>query len=286
MGDVQIRLQNMNIEGTDESSLESTDVSSLAETDGFSSEKTDGFSSEKTFYTGDHYADDVNVTPADENAAGGSPEIMDSSPDQYKEPSQAYNLEEENSESDDTLIAAMEAILFAMGEAVPIDSIAQTLCVPKWKAMEMADVLSERYRNQSSGVSLNWYEESVQLSTKPELYEYLIRIAAEPKKPKLTPTLLETLSIIAFRQPVTRMEVENIRGVNSDFAINRLISFDLVEEVGRKEVPGRPLLFGTTQQFLRSFGIRSVEELPEPDTSHMEAFREEAEEEVSSKLDI
>ncbi len=189
-------------------------------------------------------------------------------------------------ETDDNLIAAMEAILFAMGEAVPIDSIAQALCVPKWKAMEMADVLAERCRKESSGLALNWYEESVQLSTKPELYEYLIRIAAEPKKPKLTPTLLETLSIIAFRQPVTRMEVENIRGVNSDFAINRLVSFDLVQEVGRKEVPGRPLLFGTTQQFLRSFGIRSVEELPEPDSSHMETFREEAEEEVSSKLDI
>ena len=82
------------------------------------------------------------------------------------------------------------------------------------------------------------------------------------------------------------MEVENIRGVNSDFAINRLVSFDLVQEVGRKEVPGRPLLFGTTQQFLRSFGISSVDELPEPDSSHMEVFREEAEEEVSSRLNI
>lgn len=282
MGDVQIRLQNINIEGTDESSLESTDVSSIAE--------TDGFSKEETLTAGDHYADDINVYPADdfvpEDLKTEDLKTVDLKAEDLKADENADDPEDEDSESDDTLIAAMEAILFAMGEAVPIDSIAQALCVPKWKAMEMADVLSERYRNQNSGVSLNWYEESVQLSTKPELYEYLIRIAAEPKKPKLTPTLLETLSIIAFRQPVTRMEVENIRGVNSDFAINRLISFDLVEEVGRKEVPGRPLLFGTTQQFLRSFGIRSVEELPEPDTSHMEAFREEAEEEVSSKLDI
>ena len=128
--------------------------------------------------------------------------------------------------------------------------------------------------------------DAVQLSTRPELYEYLIRIASEPKKPRLTPTLMETLSIIAFRQPVTRMEVENIRGVNSDFAINRLVSFDLVREVGRKEVPGRPLLFGTTEQFLRSFGIRSLEDLPEADSSRMEEFREEAEEEVTSRLNI
>ena len=83
-----------------------------------------------------------------------------------------------SSVSDDTLIAAMESILFAMGEAVPIESIAQALCVPKSKALEMADVLADRYRSESSGVSLNWYEESVQLSTKPELYEYLIRIAS------------------------------------------------------------------------------------------------------------
>jgi segregation and condensation protein B len=187
---------------------------------------------------------------------------------------------------DDTLAAAMEAILFAMGDAVPMDSIVQALGVSREHAVKVADLLSERYRQSGSGVSLNWYEDALQLSTKPELYEYLIRIASEPKKPRLTPTLLETLSIIAFRQPVTRMEVENIRGVNSDFAINRLVSFDLVQEVGRKEVPGRPLLFGTTQQFLRSFGISSVDELPEPDSSHMEVFREEAEEEVSSRLNI
>ena len=186
----------------------------------------------------------------------------------------------------DTLLAALESILFAMGDAVPVDDLARALGVGRDRIVEAADTLAERFRQRSSGLVLNWYGDSIQLSTKPELYEYLIRIASEPKKPRLTPTLLETLSIIAFRQPVTRMEVENIRGVNSDFAISRLVSFDLVQEVGRKEVPGRPLLFGTTEQFLRSFGIRSVEELPEPDVSQMEMFKEEAEEEVSSKLDI
>lgn len=186
----------------------------------------------------------------------------------------------------DTIVAAIESILFAMGEAVPIGSIAGALGITEEEARRGTDTLAERCARKESGLVLNWYEDAVQLSTKPELYEYLIRIASEPKKPRLTPTLLETLSIIAFRQPVTRMEVENIRGVNSDFAINRLVSFDLVQEVGRKEVPGRPLLFGTTEQFLRSFGIRSVDELPEPDVSQMEIFKEEAEEEISSKLDI
>ena len=187
---------------------------------------------------------------------------------------------------DETLCAVVESILFAMGDAVPIGAIASAAGVSEERAVRAADRLAERCRRPGSGLVLNWYEDAVQLSTKPELYEYLIRIASEPKKPRLTPTLLETLSIVAFRQPVTRMEVEKIRGVNSDFAISRLVSYDLVQEVGRKEVPGRPLLFGTTQQFLRSFGIRSVEELPEPDLAQMEAFKEEAEEEITSRLDV
>lgn len=184
------------------------------------------------------------------------------------------------------LLAALESILFAMGEAVPVAQIADALEIPAERVRELAAVLEDRCRRPDSGLSLNWYEDSIQLSTKPELYEYLIRIASEPKKPKLTPTLMETLSIIAFKQPVTRMEVEKIRGVNSDFAVNRLVAYDLVQEVGRKEVPGRPLLFGTTEQFLRSFGIRSVGELPEPDMSLLESLKEEAEEEVTSRLDI
>lgn len=264
VGDVQIRLQNM-----DPGSFENHSAVLSGE-------------------TAEDAAVETIPVPADPADAENNedPSLPGTAKDDTGTMEQETEAPEREMDSDDTLMAAMEAILFAMGEAVPIESIAQALHIPKEKAIEIAERLSERCWLQSSGVSLNWYEESVQLSTKPELYEYLIRIAAEPKKPKLTPTLLETLSIIAFRQPVTRMEVENIRGVNSDFAINRLVSYDLVEEVGRKEVPGRPLLFGTTQQFLRSFGIRSVEELPEPDSTHMEAFREEAEEEVSSRLDI
>ena len=97
---------------------------------------------------------------------------------------------------------------------------------------------------------------------------------------------METLSIIAFKQPVTRAEVENIRGVNSDFAISKLVSFDLVQEMGRKDAPGRPLLFGTTEQFLRSFGISSLTDLPDPGTDRVEEFREEAEKEVDGRLEI
>ena len=89
------------------------------------------------------------------------------------------------------------------------------------------------------------------------MYEYLLKVAKTPKKYVLTETLLETLSIIAYKQPVTKLDIERIRGVNCDHAVNRLIEFDLVTELGRMDAPGRPLLFGTTEQFLRSFGVKS-----------------------------
>ena len=272
MGEVQIRLQNINSDGDSTIPLEAAQDSmrdSVQDTQDSVRNTIQDDIKDTRENVRDTIQDNVSDTIPEEQTAGGT----EAAP-KAQEP------------DDDTLVAAMESILFAMGDAVPVSSIAAALGVSRERTLQAADTLAERCRLRSSGLALNWYEDSIQLSTKPELYEYLIRIASEPKKPKLTPTLLETLSIIAYRQPVTRMEVENIRGVNSDFAINRLVSYDLVREVGRKEVPGRPLLFGTTQQFLRSFGIRSVEELPEPDSSHMESFREEAEEEVSSKLDI
>ena len=112
------------------------------------------------------------------------------------------------------------------------------------------------------------------------MYEYLIQIAKTPKKFTLSDTLLETLSIIAYKQPVTRLDVERIRGVNCDHAINRLMEFDLVMELGRLDAPGRPLLFGTTEQFLRSFGVSSLEDLPEISAVQVEEFKEQAQQEV------
>ena len=119
-----------------------------------------------------------------------------------------------------------------------------------------------------------------------EYYEELIRVAATaPKKAgTLTDTLLETLSIIAYKQPVTRLDVEKIRGVNCYDAITRLVEYNLVEELGRLDAPGRPLLFGTTEQFLRSFGVGSLEELPELSAVQVEEFKEQAEQEAVLQL--
>ena len=183
-------------------------------------------------------------------------------------------------------IAAIETILFAMGDSVEIRMIAAALEISEEEVREAVQALEERCESEDSGLAVNWFEDSVQLSSRPEYYEYLVKIAKAPKKQTLTDTLMETLSIIAFKQPVTRAEVENIRGVNSDFAISRLVSYDLVMEVGRKDAPGRPLLFGTTEQFLRSFGISSLSDLPDFETERLEEFREEAEKEVDGRLDI
>ena len=108
-----------------------------------------------------------------------------------------------------------------------------------------------------------------------------------PKKPVLTDIMLETLSIVAYKQPVTRLEIEKIRGVKSDHAVNKLIEYDLIKELGRLDAPGRPILFGTTEEFLRSFGVQSTAELPpDPDPVKMADFKAEAEEEIKLKLDV
>jgi segregation and condensation protein B len=102
----------------------------------------------------------------------------------------------------------------------------------------------------------------------------------------LSDTQLETLSIIAYRQPVTKLEIENIRGVSCDFAVNKLLEYNLIQEVGRKNAPGRPMLFGTTEQFLRSFGVKSLEELPQVNPAVKAEFQEEAENEAKQIVDI
>ena len=147
--------------------------------------------------------------------------------------------------------AALEAILFTMGEAVETKRLAEAIGETPEKTRELLEKLRAGWEKEHRGVNLISLEDSWQMCTRSEFYDYLIRIAKAPKKYTLTDTLLETLSIIAYKQPVTRLDVEKIRGVNCDHAINRLVEYDLVEELGRLDAPGRPLLFGTTEQFLR-----------------------------------
>ena len=124
------------------------------------------------------------------------------------------------------------------------------------------------------------------MCTRKKYSEYLINIALHPQKPVLTEVMLETLSIIAYKQPVTKAELEKIRGVKCDHAVNKLVEYNLVRELGRLDAPGKPILFGTTEEFLRSFGVQDLDELPMPDPVKVEDFKAEAEEEVQLKLDI
>ncbi|MCR5676259.1 MAG: SMC-Scp complex subunit ScpB [Lachnospiraceae bacterium] len=182
--------------------------------------------------------------------------------------------------------AAIEAILFAMGDSVETAVLGKALNETEIELRTQLEYLKEKYAAEDSGIALMELENSVQLCTKKEQYEVLIRVAKTPKKVSLTDSLLEVLSIIAYKQPITRMEVERIRGVNSDHAVNRLVELGFIQEIGRMDAPGKPLLFGTTEQFLRSFGVRSLEELPQMDAVQVEEFKVEAEQEISVKLDI
>ncbi|MBR4993110.1 MAG: SMC-Scp complex subunit ScpB [Lachnospiraceae bacterium] len=182
--------------------------------------------------------------------------------------------------------AVIEAILFTMGDSVEIDRLAEVIEEDVETTKEILADMKKSYESSSRGISLIELEDSVQLCTKSDMYEYLIKIAKTPRKYALTDSLLETLSIVAYKQPVTRLEVERIRGVNCDHAMNRLVEFDLIQELGRKDAPGRPLLFGTTEQFLRSFGVKSIEELPEMNPVQLEEFKQQAEQEVQLTLNI
>lgn len=176
--------------------------------------------------------------------------------------------------------AVLESILFTMGDSVEISRLASVLELSDKEVKEILEGMQEKYAAKERGISLLWLEDSVQLTTKPEMYEYLIKIAKTPKKMVLTDTVLETLSIIAYKQPVTRLEIERIRGVSCDHAVNKLLEYDLITELGRMDAPGRPLLFGTTEQFLRCFGVKSLDELPELSTLQVEEFKQQAEAEA------
>ena len=181
-------------------------------------------------------------------------------------------------------IAALEAVLFTMGDSVEVGKLAEVIGEDVRTTKKLLAKLQERYEKKDSGIMLSVLENAYQLCSKPAYYESLIKVVKAPRKYILTDALLETLSIIAYKQPVTKMEIEKIRGVSCEHAVNRLLDFELITEVGRKDAPGRPILFGTTEQFLRSFGVKSLTELPELNPDRMAQFREEAEKEVQLKL--
>ena len=180
--------------------------------------------------------------------------------------------------------AAIEAILFTLGEAIELERLAAALDVPENQLQTLMDELIEEYKDDSRGIQIIKLENSYQMGTKSSMYEYLINITHVPKKHVLTDVLLETLSIIAYKQPITKLAIENIRGVKSDHAVNKLVEYNLVCEIGRLDAPGRPIVFGTTEDFLRNFGINSLDELPIINSDKVEDFKAQALEEAKEQL--
>lgn len=184
------------------------------------------------------------------------------------------------------LEAVIESVLFTMGEAVEVERIAAVIEHDTDTTRKIIRGMMDKYDVEDRGIQIIELEDSYQMCTKAEMYDSLVRIAHIPKKHVLTDVLLETLSIIAYKQPITKVEIEAIRGVKCDHAVNKLVEYELVEEVGRLDAPGKPILFGTSEEFLRSFGIGSIEELPIPNQDKVENFKQEAEEEVQLSLDL
>ena len=180
--------------------------------------------------------------------------------------------------------AAIEAILFTMGESVGAEKIAVAIEHDVDTTVKIIHNMMDKYENEDRGIKIIELEGSFQLCTKEEYYDNLIRICSQPRRYTLTDAALETLSIIAYKQPVTKIEIEKIRGVNSDRSVNKLVELEFVKEVGRLDAPGRPMLFGTTEEFLRTFGVGSIDELPVISEDMVEQYKEEAEYEIASEL--
>lgn len=158
--------------------------------------------------------------------------------------------------------AVIEAILFANGDSVPMKTIAVCLELDEKTTKNIILSMIDKYNEQKRGIKILQIEDSIQMCTNPEYFPYIKNMSKAPQRKILSQSLLETLAIIAYKQPITKSEIELVRGVNSDHAVNSLVKYNLAEEKGRLDAPGKPMLFGTTPDFLKYFGFSSIEDMP------------------------
>ncbi|MBO1003088.1 SMC-Scp complex subunit ScpB [Pseudogracilibacillus auburnensis] len=157
----------------------------------------------------------------------------------------------------------VEGLLFASGdEGITMNQIAKVVDVSPETVKHLIEELTFDYEHINRGMSIIQSNEIYHLTTKPEHNEYYKKLLQHPRTTRMSQATLETLAIIAYEQPITRVEIEEIRGVNSDYAVQTLLARSLIENVGRKESIGRPILFGTSKEFLTYFGLSSIDELP------------------------
>lgn len=177
------------------------------------------------------------------------------------------------------LESIVEAILFASGDVVSVKSIASATEQDEKTIQTVINNLSDKYLYDKRGIKIIQVGDGYQMCTNPEYYDYIKKVFQAPVRKTLSTTLLETLAIIAYKQPITKAQIEEIRGVSADHAVNRLVEYGLAEEKGRLDAPGKPILFGTTDEFLRFFGFGSLDNLPVSMVDEAQ-LRLEAEEEV------
>lgn len=159
--------------------------------------------------------------------------------------------------------AIIEAILFAAGRQVNEKELIMALEIPKDDLENIIVSIQEDYKNQNRGIEIIKIDNAYQLCTKKELYEYIYPILDKRSKPNLSNASLETLAIIAYNPKITRAEIESIRGVSSDACIYKLLEYGLIQEAGKADLPGKPMTYTTTNEFLKMFGYSSLNDLPE-----------------------
>jgi len=164
------------------------------------------------------------------------------------------------------LAQMIESILFVAGEGVPLEAIAEKLEVSDKQVKDAIVTLQSEKYTEKSGIQIITYKNKAQFATNPIYAEPVANVLNPIKERALTRAALETIAIIAYKQPVTRLQIEQIRGVNSDYAVQILLGHRLIEVVGRKDVVGKPLLFGTTEEFLKRFQLHDINDLPNYET--------------------
>ncbi|MBQ7520553.1 MAG: SMC-Scp complex subunit ScpB [Clostridia bacterium] len=158
----------------------------------------------------------------------------------------------------------LEAILFVAGEPLQIAALANALEVTELEVSAAADELASDYDYNRRGICLKRFGSHIQLSTRADYAPQIEKLLQPIQKQSLSQAALETLAVVAYKQPVTRLDIEAVRGVKCDYSVQSLVNKGLIEEVGRKEALGRPILYGTTDAFLSHFGLASLEDLPQP----------------------
>lgn len=177
----------------------------------------------------------------------------------------------------DILKGRAEAVLFALGRAVTLNELNIALETDAKEVKKVLSELMDEYENDSRGLVIKCINDTYLLTTKAEYSNSIAKIINTPDKFKFTDAVLEILSVIAYKQPVTRSEIEEIRGVGCGNNLNRLIDYELIEEKGRLDTPGHPIIFGTTDKFLLTFGISNLTELPNISDELIERLNENIE---------